>query len=70
MKSKITLKIAIVIGMIAMASAIKVDVCHNVDNNPHTINIALPAAVAHFIQHPSDTTGSCEDADDGSGGTR
>ncbi len=65
MKSKITLKIAIVIGMIAMASAVKMDVCHNVDNNPHTINIALPAVVAHLLQHPSDTLGSCEDVDDG-----
>lgn len=51
--------------MIAMASAVKMDVCHNVDNNPHTINIALPAVVAHLLQHPSDTLGSCEDADDG-----
>jgi hypothetical protein len=63
MKTKITLRIAILLGMIAMAAAVKVDICHNVDNNPHTINIALPAAVAHMLQHPSDTFGSCEDED-------
>jgi len=64
MRSKITFTIALTIGLFIAAAAIKVDVCHNVDNNPHVINIALPAAVAHFMQHESDTLGSCEADED------
>ncbi|MBT8310505.1 MAG: hypothetical protein HKN96_12560 [Flavobacteriaceae bacterium] len=63
MKSKITLTI-LIIGTIVMAAQVKVDVCHNVDNNPHVINIAWPAAVAHLIQHESDTLGSCGSDED------
>ena len=65
MKSRTLLISTIAIGFIAGASAIKVDVCHNVDNNPHTINIALPAAAAHLLQHENDSLGSCETNDDG-----
>ena len=43
------------------SSAIKVDVCHNVDNNPHVINIAIPAAISHLIQHSGDKLGECEE---------
>ncbi len=62
MKSKTFLFTTLLIGMLAGFSAIKVDVCHNVNNNPHTINIALPAAVAHLIQHEGDSLGTCKDA--------
>ncbi len=60
MKSKNFLTITLAIGLIAGASAFKVDVCHNVDHNPVTINIALPAAISHLIQHSEDSLGSCE----------
>ena len=63
MKSKIITS-SLLIGSLLMTTLIKVDVCHNVDNNPHVINIALPAAVAHLIQHPSDSLGQCGDHDD------
>ena len=59
MKSKISLFLTLSIGLFIAASAIKVDICHNVDNNPHTINVALPAAAAHLLQHPGDTLGAC-----------
>ncbi|RLD26236.1 MAG: hypothetical protein DRI75_12110 [Bacteroidetes bacterium] len=61
MKSKKILTITLALGLIAATSAIKVDVCHNVDNNPHVINIALPGAVAHLFQHSGDSLGSCGD---------
>ncbi len=59
MKSKIILTVSLMIGTMIMAAAVKVDICHNVDNNPHVINVAIPAAIAHFIQHPNDTLGQC-----------
>ncbi|HLT52388.1 MAG TPA: hypothetical protein VKZ97_00755 [Flavobacteriaceae bacterium] len=61
MKSRTVLYSLVVVSAIGALSAVKVDVCHNVDNNPHTINIALPAAMAHLMQHEGDTLGSCDD---------
>ena len=64
MKSKNFLVLTLSIGLIAGAAAFKVDVCHNVDNNPHVINIALPAAIAHMLQHPNDKLGGCSISDE------
>ncbi len=61
MKAKTLLVISSFIGFLAATSAVKVDICHNVDNNPHTITVALPAACAHLLMHPSDTLGSCDE---------
>lgn len=64
MKTKIFVTLMLTAGLLAGSSAIKVDVCHNVDNNPHVINIALPAAVMHLIQHSGDSLGNCNSGDD------
>ncbi|NNC45096.1 MAG: hypothetical protein HKN99_04365 [Winogradskyella sp.] len=64
MKSKTSLILSLGIGLIAATAAIKVDVCHNVDNNPHVINIALPAALAHLLQHENDSLGQCSSEED------
>lgn len=64
MKSKTLLSTTLAIGLLAGASAIKVDICHNVDNNPHIINIALPAAAAHMLQHENDSWFTCDDRGD------
>ena len=71
MKTKTSVMLTLTIGLFLMSFMIKVDVCHNVDNNPHTINIAWPAAVAHLIQHSGDSLGDCnKDDDDNDGVTR
>lgn len=59
MKTKSFITGLIAIGLIASLSAFKVDICHNVDNNPHVINISLPAAVMHLLKHEGDKLGSC-----------
>jgi hypothetical protein len=64
MKSRKFLALTLALSLIAATSIFKVDICHNVDNNPHTINIAWPAAVAHLFQHPYDDWGSCGSSDD------
>lgn len=59
MKTRISLGVVLGIGALAILGQTKVTLCHNVDHNPHTITVAAPAAVAHFLQHPSDTLGPC-----------
>ncbi|MBT8266684.1 MAG: hypothetical protein KJO41_11645 [Bacteroidia bacterium] len=59
MKTKSLLFSIIGATLLLGSSAIKVDVCHNVDNNPHVINVALPAAAAHLLQHSGDSLGDC-----------
>jgi hypothetical protein len=59
MKTRNFLMFTLAIGLIAGASAFKVEICHNTNNNPVTINIALPAAVMHLLLH-DDYKGSCE----------
>lgn len=49
----------LVIGLIAGASAFRVEICHNTNNNPVTIKVALPAATMHLLLH-DDYYGSCE----------
>ncbi|MCL6296531.1 hypothetical protein [Jejuia spongiicola] len=66
MKTKIFVTLMLTAGLLAGSSAIKVDVCHNVDNNPHVINIALPAAVMHLIQHSGDSLGNCSSGEESS----
>ena len=63
MKAKTLLVISSFIGFLAATSAVKVDICHNVDNNPHIINVALPAACAHLMMHSSDKIGSCDETE-------
>lgn len=61
MKTKI-IGISLALGGLAIAGQTKVTICHSVyGNNPHSITIAAPAAIAHFLQHPSDTWGECGD---------
>lgn len=64
MKPRNFLILTLTIGLISGASAFKVDVCHNVDNNPHTINISLPAAISHILRHPGDSFGDCNEVND------
>ncbi len=61
MKAKTLLVISSFIGFLAATSAVKVDICHNVDNNPHTITVALPAACAHIMMHSGDKFGTCDE---------
>ena len=67
MKNKLILTGISFIGLFAATSALKVTICHNVDNNPHAITIAASAAVAHFLQHPNYTLGDCSTMDDDGG---
>jgi hypothetical protein len=60
MKARNFLMFTLAVGLIAGASAFKVNVCHNVDHNPVTINIAIPAMISHLIQHPEDSLGLCK----------
>ncbi|WP_435137789.1 hypothetical protein [Formosa sp. A9] len=61
MKTKI-IGISLALGALAIAGQTKVTICHSVYGvNPHTITVAAPAAIAHFLQHPNDTFGSCGD---------
>jgi len=38
---------------------VKVDVCHCESNECHTLNIAVPASVAHLEEHEDDYEGAC-----------
>ena len=39
----------------------KVDVCHCESNECHTLNVAIPASVAHLQQHEDDYAGQCNE---------
>ena len=54
---------SLITGFSAVTAAIKVDIWHNVDNNPHLINIALPAACTHMLQHENYQLFICDDED-------
>jgi hypothetical protein len=59
MKTRNFLMFTLAIGLIAGASAFKVEICHNTNNNPVTINIAFPAVAWHLLLH-DDWVGNCE----------
>ncbi len=66
MKTKMFVTLMLSAGLLAGSSAIKVDVCHNVDNNPHVINVSLAGAFYHLLQHPADSLGDCSSNEDSS----
>jgi len=57
MKTRNFLTLTLALGLIAGASAMKMDICHNTANNPHTINISIFALPAHMAH--GDSIGSC-----------
>jgi len=62
MKPRNFLTLTLALGLIAGASAMKMDICHNTANNPHTINIsifALPAHMAHGDDFPDHEDSPC-----------
>lgn len=40
--------LVLILALPAFAGQEKVSVCHNVENNPHEISVALPALQAHL----------------------
>ena len=39
------------IVLLTSASAFKMEICHNENNNPVTIEVAVPSGIAHIILH-------------------
>ena len=67
MKQRNFLTLTLVLGLIAGASAMKVDICHNVNNNPHIINISVFAVPAHLAHGDtlSISESKCDPGDSG-----
>lgn len=51
MKTRNFVTVILAIGLIAGASAFKMEICHNENNNPVTIRVAVPSAIAHIVLH-------------------
>lgn len=48
MKTRNFVTVILAIGLIAGASAFKMEICHNENNNPVTIRVAVPSAICSY----------------------
>ena len=65
MKSRNFLILTLALGLVAATSAHRVEICHNVNNNPVTIKVAYIASVVHLALHSRDYEGICDPGDSG-----